>query len=334
MGKPKNTIVVINSYKGGSGKTSMALSYCVTRAYNNKKEAFQDKKAALQGKKTVNEKVFFIDIDLLGTGSGYMLLGKADKKARWLNSEDRSPAGSTLKLDDYVNVLKMNQDPIGEFEIYGILSNPVIDAYFQEENSYRKNRSVEEAVYRNRIKNIVKEIMRDGVDNYIVLDCSPGVSSMEREILNILYREACENKDVAIEVQEVYITSYDNGHFKKTVQNLKELSLLTAPAEHNIEVVLNDIHNIAYLKEISNTQEGIEGPFHLRLEEKDAVGEIQKELKHIKNLKVYTVAYNPNMAAGSLYQNTETAVSHPDKFILNDKNFHEYGEPKDEENNQ
>lgn len=327
MRKSKNTIVVINSYKGGSGKTSMALSYCVTRAYNNKKEA-------LQKKKTVSEKVFFIDIDLFGTGSGYMLLEKEDPKAKWLNSEDRSPAGSPLKLGEYINVLKMKQDPVGEFEIYGILSNPVTDAYFREENSYRKNRSVEEAVYRNRIKNILEEIMRDGSDNYIVMDCSPGVSSMEREIMNIIYRESCENKDVAIEVQEVYITTYDNGHFKKTVQNLKKIQSLRVPVERNIVVVLNDIHNISELKKLSDSQEGIEGAFHFRLEEKDAVGEVWRELKHIRNLKVCTVAYNKYMSASSLYQNTENAVSHPDKFIFNDKILHVYGEPENGENNK
>lgn len=325
----RNTIVVINSYKGGSGKTSIALSYCVTRAYNNKKRAIQENKA-------VNEKVFFIDIDLLGTGSGYMLLGEGEKKTRWLNSEDRSPAGSPLRLDEYVNELKMKQekDPVGEFEIYGILSNPVTDAYFQEENSYRKNRSVEEAVYRKRIKDILEEIMRDGSDNYIVMDCSPGVSSMEREIMNIIYGESRENEEAVMEVKEVYITTYDNGHVKKTVQNLKKIQPLSVPAERNIVVVLNDIHNIPDLKKLSDSQEGIEGAFHLQLEEKDAVEEVQRELKHINNLKVCTVAYNKYMAASSLYQNEESVVGRPDKYIFNDKIFHEYGEPEYEKDNK
>lgn len=338
MKKRKNTIVVINSYKGGSGKTSMALSYCVTRAYNNKKIEIQkkvDEKVDEKVNKKVDEKIFFIDIDLLGTGSRYMLLEEEDKKARWLNSEDKGPAGSPLKLDEYVNVLKMKQDPVGEFEIYAILSNPVTDAYFQGENkdSYRKNRSVEEAVYRNKIKNIIEEILQDGSDNYIVLDCSPGVSSMEREIMNIIYRESCENKDVAIEVQEVYITTYDNGHFKKTVHNLKEIYPLRVPAERSIVVVLNDIHNIQELKKLSDSQEGIEGAFHLQLEEKDAVEEVQKKLEHIKNLKVCTMAYNKDMAASSLYQNTENVVSRPDKFIFNDKIFRQYGASEYGENN-
>ena len=327
MKKRRNTIIMINSYKGGSGKTSIALSYCVTRAYRNKKNA-------IQGKNAADEKVFFIDMDLLGTGSEYMLLGKKEEKVRWLNSEDRSQAGSPLRLEEYVNVLKMKQDPVGEFELYGILSNPVTDAYFQEEDGFRKNRSVEEAFYRNRIKDILEAIMEDGSDNYIVMDCSPGVSGMEKEIMNIIYGESCENEKVQIEVREVYITTYDNGHLKKTLQNLRTIQPLRVSAERNIEVVLNDIHNIPKLKKLSDSQEGIEGGFHLRLEEKIVVEEMQRELKNIKNLKVYTMAYNKYLAASSLYQNTESVVSHPDKFIFNEKNFREYGAPEYEENNK
>lgn len=327
MKKTKNTILVINSYKGGSGKTSMALSYCVTRAYNNKINEKQEKKE-------INEKVFFIDIDLLGTGSEYLLLEEGKKKAKWLNSEDGSSAGGQLKLDEYVNVLTMKLDPVDEFEIYGILSNPVTDAYFQAGNSFRNNRSVEEAAYRIRIKDIIKEILRDGCDNYIVMDCSPGVSGMEREIMNMIYEESRKSEDAVIEVQEVYITTYDNGHFKKTVQNLKEIHPLRDSKERSIVVVLNDIHNIYKLKKLSDSQKEIEGAFYLQLKEKDAVEEVQRELKYIENLKVYTVEYNQYMAASSLYQNTENVVSHPDKFILNEKNYHKYGEPENEENNK
>lgn len=327
MKKRRNTIVMINSYKGGSGKTSMALSYCVTRAYRNKLKEKQENTK-------VGEKVFFIDIDLLGTGSEYILLGNDGNKARWLNSEEESPAGSLPELDEYINILKMVQPPAGEFEIYGILSNPVTDAYFHEGSGFRKNRSVEEAAYKRQIERILEKIMDDGHDNYIVMDCSPGVSGMEKEIMNIIYRKSHENKDKGIEVREVYITTYDNGHFKKTVQNLKKMKPLNVPVERNIEVVLNDIHNIPELKRFSDTQEGIEGGFHLRLKEKDAVEEIQRELRHIGKLKVCTVEYNRYLAASSLHQNTETVGSYPDKYIFNDKNFHEYGESEDGENNK
>ena len=326
MKKRKNTIVVVNSFKGGAGKTSIALSYCVTRT-------FQNKKKEKQNKKKVDEKVFFVDIDLLGTGSRYILLGEGAGEVKWLNSEDKTGIGSRLVLDQYVNVLKMSQEPVGEFELYGILSNPVIDSYFQEGSSYRKNRSVEEARYRNKVKSVLQEIMRDGSDNYIVLDCSPGVSRMEKELLNIVYQEARDNQEVEIEVQELYITTYDNGHFNKTIQNLKnEAQTLRISGKRNINVILNDIHNIAALRTLSDSQEWSEGGFNFQLKEKEAVEKIQEELENIDNLKVSTVEYNYSMAASSLYNNAEILVSHPDKYILNEKNFHEYGEQEYEEN--
>lgn len=324
MKKKKNTIVVVNSYKGGAGKTSIALSYCVTRAYQNRQKEVQESK-------TIKEKIFFIDIDLLGTGSEYLLMEKDSPKKDWLNSQDKEKSEKPLQLDDFVNVLRIKSEPDLEFEINAILTNPVMDSYFVGDNGFRKNRAVEESIYRHKVKKILQKIMENESDHYIVLDCSPGVSVMEKEILNIIYNESNQNNKVKIEVHEVYVSTYDNGHFKKTADNLKkDVQSLKISEERNIEVVLNDIHNIALLKQLSDTQEGVEGAFNFELEVKDAVEELRKELNTVQNLKICTVEYNFSMAASCIYKNTENIISHPDKYIFNEKNYHEYKESVDE----
>ena len=51
-----NRIVMINSFKGGAGKTTAALCRCVSEYYES-----------------TNHNIYYVDMDILGTGVDYVL---------------------------------------------------------------------------------------------------------------------------------------------------------------------------------------------------------------------------------------------------------------------
>lgn len=309
MEKKKNTIVVVNSYKGGAGKTSMSLSYCVTRARNNLKE-------------NSKEKVFFVDIDLQGTGSQYILLEKEAKVKRYLNTLEHMNVSN--KLDDYSHAIKISEKDFGDYEIYGIMSNPVTDFCFQEGSGFRDNRAVEEGSYRNKIINILKEIIDNGCDNYIVVDCSPGVSRMEREILSMIYQEIA-NGNSGIKIEEIYITTFDDRHIEKTIRNLSnDIRSLGDRVERSIKVVLNDVHNIPAFNAHESEMDDSPEAFSFQLTYDDAEREVMERLDEIEGLEVYHREYNLEMAAGNMHKNTKYLFNKPDNYILTETNYKKY----------
>ena len=61
--KKKNKIIMVNSFKGGTGKTSVALAQCVHNWRT----------------KNTYDNIYFLDIDRLGTSLAYILLPESEK---------------------------------------------------------------------------------------------------------------------------------------------------------------------------------------------------------------------------------------------------------------
>ena len=101
MGKnTDNKIIMVNSFKGGTGKTSVALANCVHNCTQNK----------------FYKNIFFIDIDRLGTSMSYALFPDEIKPKYFDEYEERY----------YERVCnKILEDKDKGTVLYAVLLNPV-----------------------------------------------------------------------------------------------------------------------------------------------------------------------------------------------------------------
>lgn len=95
----KNKIVMFNSFKGGAGKTTTALCRCIS-----------------EYKEKVYQNVYYVDLDILGTGVEYVL--SLRKQDVYYNDLDDVKMG---KLHEKVQKIMEN----GQSCFYAAVLNPV-----------------------------------------------------------------------------------------------------------------------------------------------------------------------------------------------------------------
>lgn len=226
----KHNAVMVNSLKGGCGKTTIALSICVSAAMED-------------GEKYNN--IYYFDIDVAGTGSFYKLFGN----------------GSNNKLLDYygtkkciecVNLIELkdpnNNDLSYYFNAISIDPKTRIDKKSYKNGTIRFEPVIEEDNFIGNIIDFIKLLNEnedgDEKKNLYVFDCSPGLNRLQCELV-------CKLKKIkSTKVNEMFVTSYDNSHINKTVECLAEYYISEGKTE-KMNILINDIHNI---KDIENSK--------------------------------------------------------------------------------
>lgn len=217
-----NKLIMVNSFKGGTGKTSVALSHCV---YNWK--------MSLAGTEDYS-RVFFIDIDRLGTSMSYILFQEG-KKLRYF--DDYSPEN----YENVCNEVEMPEDR-KDCMFYAVLLNPVAalrQDYFVHGRlrQYMESGSV---IFEEDLLDFIEKCISDGENNLFVLDCSPGLAEMERRLLGDFYGLRDKGK---LKVEEIYVTTFDSSQIKKTINCLNADADVLHKEEREVNIVLNDLYN-------------------------------------------------------------------------------------------
>lgn len=217
-----NKVIMVNSFKGGTGKTSVALSYCV-----------HNWKMSLAGTEDYS-RVFFIDIDRLGTSMSYVLFQEG-KKLRYFNEY------SPTNYENVCNEVEMPEDR-KDCMFYAVLLNPVAalrQDYFVHKRlrQYMESGSV---IFEEDLLNFMEKCISDGENNLFVVDCSPGLAEMERNLLGGFYRLRDKER---LKVEEIYVTTFDSSQIKKTINCLNADADVLHKEEREVSIVLNDLHN-------------------------------------------------------------------------------------------
>ena len=217
-----NKLIMVNSFKGGTGKTSVALSHCV---YNWK--------MSLAGTEDYS-RVFFIDIDRLGTSMSYILFQEG-KKLRYF--DDYSPEN----YENVCNEVEMPEDR-KDCMFYAVLLKPVAalrQDYFVHGRlrQYMESGSV---IFEEDLLDFIEKCISDGENNLFVLDCSPGLAEMERRLLGDFYGLRDKGK---LKVEEIYVTTFDSSQIKKTINCLNADADVLHKEEREVNIVLNDLYN-------------------------------------------------------------------------------------------
>ncbi len=195
--KKDNKIVMINSFKGGAGKTTAALCRCMSEY---KGDTYQN--------------IYYVDLDILGTGVEYVL-SLEKQKVYYNDLDDRK--NSTLQE----KVQKINLE--GKNHFFAAILNPVSrrKESYSGQDRLRSCPDVERGIFQSKVKKLLNQILNRKGKNLIVLDCAPGISYTEECILADIYAMR-DNDKKSVEVEEIYVTTPDASHIRKTAESLNE----------------------------------------------------------------------------------------------------------------
>ncbi|MBU3126234.1 nucleotide-binding protein [Clostridium tagluense] len=222
-----NKIIMVNSFKGGAGKTSIALSLCTTAAY-----------------KDCETEIFYIDLDILGTAANYAIFNK-DKTICYMSLEAEKIAENKVKFDYGEKKLQFNACLIHPEN--RLTSNHVANL------NQRSNANCLHGIFAKKISSYIDNILKNKKDTLIVLDCSPGLSEFEKLILENLYHK--QNSENMCNIYEIYVTTLDVSHIKKTIESMKTVCTGNPNLDkRNIKIITNDLVDLKELLKETDTK--------------------------------------------------------------------------------
>ena len=283
----RNRIVMINSFKGGAGKTTVSLCRCV-HEYREKRY----------------HNIYYVDLDILGTGVNYVLSLK--EQGGYYNDAD-----GVNNRNFYQKVQKI-VDGDENVLFYAAPLNPIsrIKQSYGGQDRLRSHPDVEKGIFGQNVKKLINLILEGNRkwNNLIVLDCAPGISYVEESILEDLYdMEKDGGKDVCVE--EIYVTTPDSSHIQKTVDSLNGWSAYLRQHNRTITVLINDLFDCEGMHQRC---EGESHPnFHFIREK--IIDKVREDLE-IPAVKILYKEYSEDLLKGSIIKNEIKLVNRMDIF--------------------
>ncbi len=295
--KKKNfKIIMVNSFKGGTGKTSVALSHCIYEWKRGQER--------LKGEEEVYyDNVFFVDIDRLGTSMSYYLFPEGNKQPVYFETYKKKEAAHIC------NKIEFREDN-GQSGLYAVLLNPVANRR-QDYSVHRRMQQhgrIYDTMFSEDILKFIKECMEMGKNSLFVIDCSPGLSEMECQLLGKFYglkEDYREKYDLSVE--EVYVTTFEDGQIQKTIECLNENRDLVYRENREVSIVLNDMQNcIGAAKEDSG--------FHVEWEM--VARGLLKRLKNQDSVKIRYRQYQVKQMKAGIVGNVQNLDNTADAYML------------------
>lgn len=291
MSKNKCKLVMVNSFKGGTGKTTMALSYCI----HNWKTG------------TGYRNIYFIDIDILGTSLAYTLF-----------EEDQTPSYfdecSTGKLLDARTHIKLPEDE-GKGDVYAVLLNPVAERSggYHEYSRLRSHVASSHAIFQQNLREFIVECMKMG-DSLFVVDCAPGLARMEQRLLKMFY-------DIdGLEVEEIYVSTFDASQIRKTIECLNENQDWLHREKRKASLVLNDLYNFVGL---------FESDKDIKFSWFDVLEDVWEKLDDKDNMTIRYKCYEGEQLKSGVWKHESHISNCTPNYMLRKEFFEGYKGPAD-----
>lgn len=280
----KNRIVMINSFKGGAGKTTAALCRCVTE--------YKDK---------TYHRIYYVDLDILGTGVNYVL--SLEKQQVYYNDIGGAKQfGLRQKVQEI-----LNDEEVG---FYAAVLNPIsrIKQSYEGQDMLRSCPNVERGIFLEKVKELLNQMLSNEGGNLIVLDCAPGITYMEESILATLYDMGKDSLN-KVAIEEIYVTTPDASHIRKTIDNLNECGAYFKQHNRTVTVLINDLYDCEGMDRTARDEQ--DENFHFVKEK--VIEKIKKELK-IPSAKLLYKRYSAELMRGSIMNNEIKLVNRSDDF--------------------
>lgn len=281
---------MVNSFKGGTGKTSVSLANCVHNCTQNSEY----------------QNIFFVDIDRLGTSMSYALFPDGVKPCYFDEYEEHY----------YENVCnRILHDEAKGTVLYAVLLNPVASRRqdYHIRGRFWEHTDVSVTIFVKDLLSFLKKCMSRDVSNLFVVDCSPGLTDMERQLLDAFYRMK-QDGDVT-EIEELYVTTFDASQIQKTVECLNDAKDFLNRGERDASIVLNDLHNWEAI-----SQEYEDHYFDWRADAAD----ILRNLEDYAGMKVRYKKFEADQVNASMVRCQEKLVNNIYAFVLPQEYREEY----------
>ena len=280
-----NKIVMINSFKGGAGKTTAALCRCVSEY---KGDTYQN--------------IYYIDLDILGTGVEYVF--SLEKQEVYYNDLDD---GKNSRLQEKVPKIDLE----GKNHFFAAILNPVSrrKESYSGQDRLRSCPDVERGIFQSKVKKLLDKILNGKGKNLIVLDCAPGISYTEECILADVYAMR-DNDKKSVEVEEIYVTTPDASHIRKTAESLNEYAAYLKKGNRTVTILINDLFDCEgmYQREREEDEE-----IHFVYKKQDIIREIES-IFHIPSLKIFYLPYRENLLKRSIIKNVAKLKNRLDDY--------------------
>lgn len=244
-------IIMVNSFKGGCGKTSISLSLCVTESIE-----YYIENAKLPKEKKRNRKILYLDIDILGTAVEYSIYENGKKKS------GKYPTYMDVKygIEKGANDVKFAATSFESAKkirctFSAMLLNPVArqTTSYASNITARKNSNSLDKVFLDKLVTFLTDYVKKTKDFFIVLDCSPGFNDFEKTLIEEIHKiKKVENANT-FEFIECFVTTLDEPHIEKTISSIEKVIFcknnLTATSDkcddgRIIKIILNDLTDL------------------------------------------------------------------------------------------
>lgn len=287
----QSEIVFVNSFKGGAGKTTLALTHCINDLFHEQKF----------------DNVIYIDLDILGTATSYLF------------DKDKLPVEKCFNQTKKAVEVSLTYE--GESKsFYVIYLSPELKtrSVYRGAN-YINHQDIAQQLLRDDIVEFVQDKVEKQGGNLIVFDCAPGFSKMEQELLKKCYDMKLDRK---VDVREEYVTTLDSGHIEKCIQCLVDSwkSYPIRPEFRNIRLTLNDIQNYyRYVNEDPKSDaeqqfQEIAKTINTRFQEGD----------QMRELEIYFWRYSQDIAMHSIFMHQRFVENQVDSYILTEDSYRKY----------
>lgn len=286
----KNKIIMVNSFKGGTGKTSVALANCVHNCMQN----------------DVYKNIFFIDIDRYGTSLSYALFPDEIKPNYFDEYEDRY-------YHKVCNKILENKEK--DIVLYAVLLNPVSNRRqdYDIHGRFWQHSDVLSSIFLKDLLSFLKKCMSREINNLFVIDCSPGLTDMERYLLNEFY--SLRQDGEISKIEELYVTTFDASQIRKTVECLNDATDFLKRADRDVSIILNDLHNWEAISK---------GYDDHKFDWKEDAKNILKELKDNSSMKVRYKEFEAEQVNASMIGYQKKLIDNDDAFVLPQEYREEY----------
>lgn len=241
-------IILVDSVKGGCGKTSISLKCAVDKVKGEKSE----------------RRVCYIDLDLLGTSIETFLIGeifvgktftKKDEPKDSSNNEKKKDLpiqfnvrkAASYYLNDlfkgksfdrkFISDIAIEGDFSGEFSLIACSPNQDDKERFKPSRQINYGGQIDYDYFSAAIEKILEQLY-DMKYTYVIIDMPPNSDAYTDSLFNILLSKAHslnEEKAVPLYNVEIYVVnSFDMAHFKANCEWLKMMI-----EEHDMKWVVN-----------------------------------------------------------------------------------------------
>lgn len=282
----KAKVIFVNSFKGGAGKTTLALTHCIDSLFHRKEEQY--------------ENIIYMDLDILGTATCFLFQEGLLPESKCFEKTE-VPVEVPLTLEEETG------------SIYVAYLNPKLKIRsVYGTGHYENHQGIAAVEILDKVVKFIWEQVEEVPATLFVLDCAPGFSDMEQVILKECYGWEVLGK---LEIEEDYVTTLDSAHVKKCIQCLNDTitALPQLMSRRNIQVVLNDIQNYSGYLDTSWSEKVEQGW-------KDLVGRMRKELRN-ENLVIRRWKYSEDIAQLSVYGSESVVENHTKWYVFTEDNY-------------